>query len=309
MGEIIDQIIYEPFLRKIIAAVIGVILILIIKSVIKSRLGKHIKDRSNSYRTEKVVGITGYLLIVVFIMVIFSETFGGMTVFLGVAGAGMAFALQDIIASVAGWVVIISSAVYKTGDRILIGAIKGDVIDVGILRTTIMEMGDWVNGDLYNGRIVRISNSFVFKGPVFNYSSNFPFLWDEIKIPVKYGSDYQIARKIIHDAADKIVGEYSEEAKIYWERMVNKFLIEDAAVKPMVFMAANDNWVEFTLRYVVNYRSRVTIKDHLFSEILEKIEVDSTPVNLASATFELVQMPQVDVKLRENRPYTDGEQL
>jgi small-conductance mechanosensitive channel len=52
-----------------------------------------------------------------------------------------------------------------------------------------MELGEWVQSDLYTGRIVRIANSFVFKEPVFNYSGDFPFLWDEVKIPVKYGSD------------------------------------------------------------------------------------------------------------------------
>jgi len=78
--------------------------------------------------------------------------------------------------------------------RIQLEGIRGDVIDIGILRTTLMECGDWVKGDNYNGRIVRIANSFVFKEPVFNYSGDFPFLWDKIMIPIKYGSDYREAR-------------------------------------------------------------------------------------------------------------------
>ncbi len=60
-----------------------------------------------------------------------------------------------------------------------------------------MECGQWVNADLYNGRIVRIANSFVFKEPVFNYSGDFPFLWDEIMVPIKYGSDYRLARQLL----------------------------------------------------------------------------------------------------------------
>ena len=78
-----------------------------------------------------------------------------------------------------------------------------------------METGQWVDGDLYNGRIVLIANSFVFKDPVFNYSGDFPFLWDEIKVPVKYGSDYELARKIILDAGNAVVSTYPEEAKKY----------------------------------------------------------------------------------------------
>ncbi|MCB0784290.1 MAG: mechanosensitive ion channel, partial [Flavobacteriales bacterium] len=75
------------------------------------------------------------------------------------------------------------------GDRVQLGGIKGDVIDIGVLRTTLMELGEWVDGDLYNGRMVLVANSFVFKEPVFNYSADFPFLWDELKVPVQYGAD------------------------------------------------------------------------------------------------------------------------
>ncbi len=101
--------------------------------------------------------------------------FAGLSVALGVPGAGIAFALQEVIASVASWVAVSFGNFYSPGDRVQLGGIKGDVIDVGVLRTTLMEMGEWVNGDLYNGRIVRVANSFVFKEPVYNYSADFPF--------------------------------------------------------------------------------------------------------------------------------------
>ena len=71
-----------------------------------------------------------------------------------------------------------------------LGGIKGDVIDVNVLRTTLMETGQWVDGDLYNGRIVRIANSFVFKEPVFNYSGDFPFLWELSFGPISFSSLY-----------------------------------------------------------------------------------------------------------------------
>ena len=70
---------------------------------------------------------------------------------IGVAGAGIAFALQEIIASFAGWFAIALSNFYRTGDRVQLGGIKGDVIDIGVLRTTLMEVGEWVKGDLYTG--------------------------------------------------------------------------------------------------------------------------------------------------------------
>jgi len=73
---------------------------------------------------------------------------------------------------------------YRIGNRVRLGGIIGDVIDIGVLRTTIMECGGWAKGDIYDGRIVRLASSFVFKEPVFNYSNDFPFLWHQIVVPV-----------------------------------------------------------------------------------------------------------------------------
>lgn len=176
---------------------------------------------------------------------------------------------------------------YKPGDRVKLAGIKGDVIDVGVLRTTIMEVGEWVDGDLYNGRVVRITNSFVFKEPVFNYSSEFPFLWDEIQIPVRYGSDYEMARKLLTDCAEKVIGEYTLFAQEAWEDLVQKFMIEDAKIDPVVSMSADENWVTFIVRYVVDYKKRRSTKDRLFTEIIKSIDNTSGQVVMATATLEI----------------------
>ena len=96
---------------------------------------------------------------------------------------------------------------YEPGDRVQLGGITGDVIDISILRTTVMEIGGWVKADLYNGRIVRIANSFIFKEPVYNYSADFPFVWDEIVLPIKYGCGHRLAREILYRVADEVVGD------------------------------------------------------------------------------------------------------
>jgi small-conductance mechanosensitive channel len=180
-----------------------------------------------------------------------------------------------------------------------LGGIKGDVIDVGVLRTTLMECGNWVDGDLYNGRVVKIANAFVFKEPVFNYSGDFPFLWDEIKIPIKYGSDYRRARQILEEVTGDTVRDYTASARQSWDALVTKYLIEPASVDPMVTLVANDNWMEFTVRYVVDYTRRRATKDTLFSHIVDAIEQSDGRVALASATFQVVGVPSLDVHVRK----------
>jgi small-conductance mechanosensitive channel len=170
------------------------------------------------------------------------------------------------------------------------------VTDIGVLRSTPMEVGQWVNGDLYNGRVVRIANSFVFKEPVFNYSGDFPVLWDGITVPVKYGSEYRVAYALLEKVVIEVAGDYVNEAKESWKTIVEKFMIEDARVEPMVTLVANDNWMEFTVRYVVDYKVRRTTKDALFRRILEEIERTEGKVALGSATFELVGVPPITVR-------------
>ena len=213
------------------------------------------------------------------------------------AGAGIAFALQEVIASVAGWLAVSLGGFYGPGDRIQLGGIRGDVIDIGILRTTLMECGEWVHADQYNGRIVRVANSFVFKEPVFNYSADFPFLWDEIMVPIKYGSDYRLAREIIQRVAEEVVGGYAASAEAAWKNVVRKYMIEDASVRPRVTLAANQNWLEFTLRFVVDFKARRATKDELFVRILEEIDKQHDRVGIAASTLNIEKLAPLEVRL------------
>ena len=289
MEEEIKKILFNPTVGRIATIIIGVAIIWIIIKAIQRSLFSKIKDNDHRYKAKKFSGFVGYLLTIVLLTVVFSDKLGGLTVAIGVAGAGIAFSLQEIIVSFAGWLAIVFGGFYKSGDRVQLGGIKGDVMDIGVLRTTIMETGQWVDGDLYNGRIVLIANSFVFKEAVFNYSGQFPFLWDEIKIPVKYGSNYQKTREILMQVGNEVAGDLTIQSKEEWTNLQRKYRLEDAQTEPMVSIVANDNWVEFTLRYVVEYKRRRLTKTELFTQILTHIEATNGEIGFASATFELVE--------------------
>ncbi|MEO8447190.1 MAG: mechanosensitive ion channel domain-containing protein [bacterium] len=296
MDDFVNKWLFDPYIGKLVTIVIALIVVVVVVKLIKKQTSKFIHDKESKYRYRKLINFVGFLMFFVFLAITFSDKLGGLTVALGVAGAGIAFALQEVIASTAGWMAIMFGGFYKTGDRVQLGGIKGDVIDIGVLRTTLMEIGQWIDGDLYNGRIVRIANSFVFKEPVFNYSADFPFVWDEIKLPIRYDSDYALTREILNKISNDILSEYSKDAKEKWEQMLQKYLVEDSVTEPVVTIAANDNWVEFSLRYTVDFKKRRSVKDKLFSRILEEIQKTNGKIRFASATFELVGIPPVEVK-------------
>ncbi|MGB5445457.1 MAG: mechanosensitive ion channel domain-containing protein, partial [Psychromonas sp.] len=230
----------------------------------------------------------------------FSDKLAGLTVFFGVAGAGVAFALQELIASVAGWVAMSFGRFYNVGDRVQLGGIKGDVIDIGVLRTTLMECGGWINGDQYNGRVVRVANSFIFKEPVYNYSSDFPFLWDEIAIAVKYGSNYEMARSGFQQILDDITGEHARRLKGEWRNMTDKYMLEDARLEPMVTLNMKENWAEYALRYVVDYKQRRSTKDKICVQILSLIEQSKGEIMLGASSFEVASVPPLNINVKSS---------
>jgi small-conductance mechanosensitive channel len=297
VSESLRQWLFDPTVARIVTVLVGLVVIVALVRVVRGSLSRHVKDNDARYRVRKFVTFLGYVAAFVFLTVVFRSQLGGLTVALGVAGAGIAIARQEVIASVAGWAAVALGNFYKIGDRVQLGGIKGDVIDIGMLRTTLMECGQWVSSDLYNGRIVRIANSFVFKEPVFNYSGDFPFLWDEITVPVRYGSDHRLARTLIERVVAAEVSAYTSSAAEWWQKMVQKYRIEDASVAPMITLVANDNWLEFTARYVVHYTRRRSTKDRIFSRLLDEIDATAGGVRLASATFELTGIPPLDVHL------------
>ena len=196
--NVMHQMISLSLGAKLGFAVLGILGILVIHAVVRlleQRLPTHFRELDARYRVRKFVVFAGYIVGIVFITVLFADRLGRVSFALGMAGAGLVVSLQDVITSFAGWVAIGYLNLYKAGDRIQIGETRGDVIDISFMRTEIVETGNWVSNDLYNGRVVRIPNSAALKGPIFNYSQGFRFVWDEIKVPLTGDSNHLLARE------------------------------------------------------------------------------------------------------------------
>jgi small-conductance mechanosensitive channel len=268
--------------------------------LVRRILRKQVTDTAARYKSQKGIEIIGYIILIFLSFSYFTGNIKDFTLAIGLFSAGIAFTLQELILSIAGSLYIFIVKVYKPGDRIEINGIKGDVIDVDSIYTTMMEIGQWVSSDNYSGRIVKLSNAFVFKGPIYNYSQDFPFIWDEFNLPVKYGSDMELAKSIVIKIASKTLSEYTSNSKSQWKDVVNKYYIEDALVDPTLAITLTDNWVQFNLRYIVDYRKRRAIKHILYDEIYKEIKKTDDRVILASTTLELIKIPEIKVNIKEN---------
>lgn len=291
MTEFNDILQHQVF-TKIASVFILFIVIYFLVRILNNNTSTLAKDNVSKYKFRKLVSFLGYMLFVIGLMFIFNTNFSGLGTALGVAGAGIAFALQEVIVSIAGYIAIFTGRFFKIGDRIKLGSVKGDVIDIGLLRTTLMEIGDWVNGDLYNGKMVRVANSFVFKEPVYNYSGDFPFLWDELIVPVKTSSDFIYTKEVLEKILKEEVGDFASASQASWDKMIGEYSIENAKVQPMTTMVFDENWITFTLRYVVDFKMRRATKSRISEKILISINASSGKIEIASAAFEITAFPR-----------------
>ncbi len=298
MEEAIRTWLLDPVVGKIVASAFVLLVVIALVKYTQRTLGKYVENAQRRYRLRKLVTFFGYLLAILLLSIVFSDRLSGLTVLFGVIGAGVAFALQEVIVSVAGWIALSFGRLYDVGDRVQVGGIKGDVIEIGVLRTTLMECGGWINGDQSNGRIVRVGNSFIFKDAVYNYSSDFPFLWDEITVPIRFGSDYERARQEFQQVLEEVTGAHAKSLKGDWRKMTDKYLLEDARLEPMVTLRITNDWVELVLRYVVDYKKRRSTKDRICAGVLRCIERSGGELKLGAPTFELASVPEMNVNVR-----------
>ena len=289
----------NPFVWDVIRFLAILIFILLVIQLIRRYLKKRILNTVIRYKAQKGIEVLGYILLVFLAITYFSGAIKDFTIIIGLFTAGLAFTLQELILSIAGSMYIFLVKVYKPGDRIEINGIKGDVIDVDSIYTTMMEIGQWVESDNYSGRIVKLSNAFVFKGPIYNYSQDFPFIWDQFNLPIRYGSDMDLAKSIVITIASETLSDDTRASKAEWEAVVKKYYIEDAEVEPTLAIRLTDNWVEYNLRYIVDYKKRRITRHILHDKICKAFEQTNGKVVLASTTLELIKIPELKVTSEE----------
>jgi small-conductance mechanosensitive channel len=282
MNDLFKHAVSLSLLGKCVAAVVGILFIQGTFHVLEKTLPRRFGRADARYKVRKFVVFSGYFSILLFLAFLFEDRLGRLSFAFSIAGAGVAIALQDVLASIAGAFSIGFSKLYAVGHRVQIGDTRGDVIDIGLLRTTLLETGNWVSGDLYNGRIVRVPNSTVLRGTVFNYSQGFRFIWDEIKVLFTTTSDCQFARETLLRAAKEASGEYLVEAQTSWKEISDNYRSENPPLEPTVALVVDGRSLEFTVSYVVDYAKRTAMKDQLFTKIVEQVSKSNGRLEWAS---------------------------
>jgi small-conductance mechanosensitive channel len=293
--------------QKLLFTIIFVIVLWVASRLLRALAYALLRGRANAstrFWTRQGISLGTAILLILGVLSIWFNDPTRLATAVGLVTAGVAFALQRVITALAGYVVILRGQTFNVGDRITMGGVRGDVIALGFLQTTLMEMGQppsvqdatppiWVKSRQYTGRVVTVSNAKIFDEPVYNYTRDFPYLWEEIALPISYKDDRERAEAILLEAANRhtvLIGAMGKEAL---EAMQRRYNVRPADVEPKVYYRLTDNWLELTVRFVVEEHGIRDIKDAMSRDIIKAL--DAAGIGLASATYDIVGLPSLRI--------------
>jgi small-conductance mechanosensitive channel len=291
---------YTTVIAKLIFSLLILALTLVANRLLRNLLRVRVKDPAHVRTLYMLARNAVFLIGSVVILLIWLGFGSNFTVAMGVLGAGIAFASQEIIGSFTGYLNIVTGNLFRIGDRVRIGNVVGDVLDISVLRTTVMEIGEWVKAEQYTGRVVTIANRAVFSDPVFNYTQHWPYLWDEVTIPITYSSDWRRAWEVMRDHGQAYTSNLLRQAQTELRELTRRYPVHGVSVEPTLYLVMTDAWIEMTLRYVVDARQRREARADLHREILRHLEEEPS-VTIASSRLEIVDFPPLNSK--RSMPY------
>jgi small-conductance mechanosensitive channel len=285
-----DPIITSFFLTSLVLTIVYLIFSLFFGLVLVRR----IRELKTRYTANKALSILSIILIVVLCLRIWVTDTSTLIVSYGILAAGLAFALQDVFRNFVGGILIIISGYYLVGDRISIDDKSGDVMDIGIFNTTLMEIRGWVGGDQPSGRLLIIPNGLVLTHSFYNYTRDHSFVWDEISLPLTYQSDWKRAKEIVLTIIRKETDAVTIQAETEIERIGEKYYLPKKVVEPSVYISLTDNWITLDARYVTDARTRRILRSRLSELILAAIESEHG-ITIASETMTVTSIQKTPV--------------
>ena len=220
------------------------------------------------YKWRKTITYVALLVGVVLVGHTWIERVGPLATYLGLFSAGLAIALKDLVANLAGWAFIVWSRPFEVGDRVQIGPHAGDVIDLHLFQFTLNEIGNWVDADQSTGRIIHVPNGKVLSDPIANYDKGFRYIWNEIPVTITFESDWNKAKQILEGIALKHAEHLTEQLEKDLLEASRQYLIAYTKLTPIVYTKAVDHGVCLTIRYLIRSRFRRGSENAIWQDVL-----------------------------------------
>lgn len=285
MLELISEYFNLPqiVLMKIVISLLILIGLLLLKLIANYVVNRKVKDIKQAYHYRRINTYIFSLLMVLLIGPIWIEGFQTLTTFLGLTSAGLAISMHDTVANIAGWLFIITRKPFNVGDRIEIGGIAGDVIDIRLFQFSLVEIRNWVEADQSTGRIVHVPNNKILREPISNFQTGFEYIWNEIRVLITFESNWKKAKKILSTIAGEKAEHLSSGAQKQIKEATRKYLIFYDKLTPIVYTSVKESGVLLTIRYLVDPRQRRYTEQQIWEAILESFSQEED-ISLAYPT-------------------------
>jgi len=253
---------------KIFTSLVVIIILWLLRFIIGRIVSHKTEDPYTRYRWRKS---TIYITVAIGFLIVGRIWFAGIqsiATFLGLVTAGLAIALQDLVKSTAGWLFLMWRKPFIIGDRIQVGNYSGDVIDIRLFKFSLVEVGNWVDADQSTGRVIHLPNSLIISDVIGNYTRGFEFIWHEIPVLVTFESNWQKAKKILLEIAEKHAAHITKDAKQRIKEASKRYMIFFATLTPTVYTTVRDSGVLLTIRYLISPRRRRGSEQAMWENIL-----------------------------------------
>lgn len=259
------------FLPRLAATVVLIGLVVVGVRMLRRLLARLTTDRARLYAGYKLVGRLAGALLVVALLLIWAPVGRNLLTVFTVLGTGFLLASREAVLSVFGWLHLVLRAPYRQGDRIEVNGVRGDVVDIRLLHTTLVEVGAWVEGEQSTGRLVHVPNQWVFLHPVTNGSVGAGYVWNELPVTVTAGSDWRRVKATLEGLAAETAAEAEARVRASTDVRAAEYLVEYAVLTPFVYVHLGEKGVRLTLRYLCPVRQRRVTEHALTVALLDAL--------------------------------------
>lgn len=286
--------------ENILSSVVLLVSLWIISRLLLRVVSGRLTDIRKLYQWKKTTNyiITG--LGIIFLTNIWFDGFRSIATFLGLLSVGLVVALREAILNMFGWLFLLWKHPFRIGDRVKISGYTGDVIDIRLFQFTLNELGLSEDSEQPTGHVVHLPNSLVFTQPQVNYNYGFPFLWHEVLVSVTFESNWQKAREMLLEIANRNSENLTEPARELVLKESQRHLIFYKDFKAKVFTKVRENGIQFTIRYLCALTRRRESENQIFEEVLTGF-LASSDIWFAYPTTRFYQ------SLKEHEQNSDGK--
>jgi len=258
---------------------LGVLLVLIamvlgVGEIWRKTTFRYVHDARRRYQFLLLRRVVMWVAITLIVVFTFASQLGSAVTFAGLLTAGVAVALQSVIVSVVAYFFLIGKYGIRVGDRVQIAGVTGEVVDIGLVRIHVMELGG--PGDSQpTGRVVALSNSIVFQptAGLFKQIPGTNFLWHELKLTLSSDTDYHAAKERITQAVDEALAEYRDSMDAQRRSMeMNLSTVSPEGFLPKVRLHYTASGVEADVRFPVALDKAAEMDDHLMRGVMAALD-------------------------------------